>query len=99
MTTTGAVAVSGPVGVATVATTCPFPIRPDAVYVVEGPLGGAVRQACPARASRRRTMRESGFRTASMPTALNDAVAPSGSVAETGSMCSETAGAPETVSA
>ena len=44
MTFTGTVAVSGPAGVATVATTEPLPTRPEAVYVVDA-RGRRVRDA------------------------------------------------------
>jgi len=93
-----AAAVRRPVGVVTVAITCPFPIRPDAAYVVEGPLVGASVPGVPGASVQAADREGIGFPNASTPTALNDAVAPRGSVVAAGSIARETAGAPETVS-
>ena len=96
---TGAVAVSGPAGVATVATTAPLPTRPDAVYVVVGPLAGASAPGVPGARVHAAEMDGIGFPKPSMPTALKDAVLPSGTVTVDGSMRIATATAPDTVSA
>src|SRR5262245_62030277 len=96
---TGTVAVSGPVGVATVATTCPPPTRPDAVKVVVGPAVGDRVPGVPGASVHAAESDGIGFPNASMPTALNDVVVPSGRLAAAGSIRIETASAPEIVNA
>src|SRR6185369_13177115 len=95
----GTVAVRGPAGVATVATTCPRPIRPEAVNVVVGPAAGESAPGVPGASDHAAESDGIGFPNASTPTVLSVVVVPSGKLTAAGSIWSETASAPETVSA